>query len=95
MCRPNGRHVFLKGKVQMITYLPFLLKYIITSTNISMLYHKICIPSIYIFYIMCVSSIFIAVILCLYSKSSVVVVNNYFFLVGFFFHTKIIVVSSL
>ena len=22
MCRPDGRHVFLKGKVQMITYLP-------------------------------------------------------------------------
>ena len=21
MCRPDGRHVFLKGKVQMITYL--------------------------------------------------------------------------
>ena len=23
MCRPNGRHVFLKGKVQMIMYLLF------------------------------------------------------------------------
>lgn len=22
MCRPDGRHVFFKGKVQMITYLP-------------------------------------------------------------------------
>ena len=52
-----------------------------------MLYHKIYIPSIYVFYIMCVSSIFIAVVLCLYSKISVVVVNN-FFLVGFFFLCK-------
>ena len=23
MCRPDGRHVFLKGKVQMITYLHY------------------------------------------------------------------------
>ena len=36
---------------------------------------------------MCVSSILIAVVLCLYSKISVVVVNN-FFLVGFFFLCK-------
>ena len=43
-----------------------------------MLYHKICIPSIYIFYIMCVSSIFIAVVLCLYSKNGVIVVNKIF-----------------
>lgn len=50
-------------------------------------YHKIYIPSIYIFYIMCVSSILIAVVLCLYSKISVVVVNI-FFPVGFFFPCK-------
>ena len=39
-------------------------------------YHKIYIPSIYMFYIMCVSSILISAVLCLYSKISVVVVNN-------------------
>ena len=38
----------------------------------------IYVSSICIFYIMCVSSIFIATVLCLYSKSSVVMVNNFF-----------------
>ena len=47
----------------------FLLKYIITSTNISMLYHRIYISSIYIFYIMCISSVFYVVCLYLYSKT--------------------------
>ena len=50
-------------------------------------YHKIYIPSIYMFYIMCVSSILISAVLCLYSKISVVVVNI-FFPVGFFFPCK-------
>lgn len=49
----------------------FLLKYIITSTNISMLYHRIYISSIYIFYIMCISSVFYVVCLYLYSKNTV------------------------
>ena len=48
MCRPDGRHVFLKGKVQMITYLQKKNRHQKNLTNFQLSFLKISKVSLYI-----------------------------------------------
>ena len=83
---PNCNNFYYHRVPPQIQFIKLILSKMVRDKTV-LTYHKIYIPSIYIFYIMCVSSILIAVVLCLYSKISVVVVNI-FFPVGFFFPCK-------